>query len=88
MAKGFTQNEYHETFALIAEINSIRVLDSLAVNYNWPFYQPDVKNVLLKGDLEKEVFMDLPPGFAKGLGVIKVCKLKKFLSSFKQTSRA
>ena len=41
VAKGFTQTfglDYHETFALIAKINSIRVLLSLAVKLNWSLY--------------------------------------------------
>ena len=56
VAKGFTQTygiDYQETFAPVAKINSIRVLLSLAVNYNWPLYQLDVKNAFLNGDLEE-----------------------------------
>ena len=66
MAKGFTQTygiDYQKTFALVAKINSIRVLMSLAVNSNWPLHQLDVKNVFLNGELEEEVFMSPPPGF-------------------------
>ena len=50
VAKGFTQTygiDYQETFALVAKINSIRVLLSLAVNFNWPLYQLDVKHAFL-----------------------------------------
>ena len=57
VAKGFTRTygiDYQETFALFAKINSIRVLLSLAINFNWPLYQLDVKNVFLNGDLEEE----------------------------------
>jgi hypothetical protein len=60
VAKGFTQTyeiDYQETFALIAKINSIRVLLSLVVNSNWPLHQLDVKNAFLNGDLEEEVFI-------------------------------
>ena len=57
VAKGFTRTygiDYQETFGLVAKINSIRVLLSLAINFNWPLYQLDVKNVFLNGDLEEE----------------------------------
>ena len=62
VAKGFTQTyetDYRETFAMVAKINSIRVLSSVATNFNWPLHQLDVKNVFLNGDLE-EVFICLP----------------------------
>jgi len=91
VAKGFTQTygiDYQETFALVAKINSIRVLLSLAVNSNWPLHQLGVKNAFLNGDLEEEVFMSLPPGFEESFGAGKVCKLKKFLYRLKQSPRA
>ena len=50
-------------FAPVAKVNSICVLLSLAVNSNWPLHQLDIKNAFLNGDLEEEVFMELPPGF-------------------------
>ena len=64
--KGFTQTyeiDYQEMFAPVAKMNSIHVLLSLAIQSNWPLYQLDMKNVFLNGDLEEEVFMDLPSGF-------------------------
>ncbi|XP_060964985.1 retrovirus-related Pol polyprotein from transposon RE2 [Cannabis sativa] len=91
VAKGFTQTyriDYQETFAPVAKINSIRILLSLAVNYNWPLNQLDVKNAFLNGDLEEEVYMSVPPGFEKKFGVGKVCKLKKSLYGLKQSPRA
>ncbi|KAI3421371.1 uncharacterized protein J3R85_012404 [Psidium guajava] len=91
VAKGFTQTygiDYQETFAPVAKINSIRVLLSLAVNSNWPLHQLDVKNAFLNGDLEEEVFMNLPPGFEERFEARKVCKLKKSLYGLKQSPRA
>ena len=41
-------------------MNSIRVLLSLAVKFDWPLLQFDIKNAFLNGDLEEEVYMDLP----------------------------
>ncbi|KAE8673457.1 Aspartic proteinase A3 [Hibiscus syriacus] len=45
VAKGFTQSfgvDYHETFAPVAKLNTVRVLLSLAVNENWVLHQKDI----------------------------------------------
>ena len=57
VAKGFTQTyriDYQETFAPIAKINSIRVLLSIAVNFDWPLYELDVKNTFLNASLKRK----------------------------------
>lgn len=52
-------------FAPVVRINTVQVLLSLAVNLEWLLQQLDVKNVFLNGDLEEEVYMDLPSGSDK-----------------------
>ena len=42
-----------KTFALVAKLNTIRVLLSLAANLDWPLHQLDVKNAFLNGDLRE-----------------------------------
>jgi hypothetical protein len=74
------------TFALVAKLNTVRILLSIATNLDWPLHEFDVKNAFLNGDLE-EVYMDSPPGFEDEFGS-KVCKLKKSLYGLKQSPRA
>ena len=47
-----------------------------------------MKNTFLYGDLEEEVFMEIPLGFADEKTQGKVCKLKKALYGLKQSPRA
>ncbi|GAA0147741.1 transmembrane signal receptor [Lithospermum erythrorhizon] len=65
VAKGFPQSygiDYQETFAPFAKLNTVCVLLLLAVNEDWPLYQLDIKNAFLNGDLEEDVYMEIPPG--------------------------
>lgn len=90
VAKGFTQTygtDYQETFAPVAKLKSVRILLSLAVQNDWPLYQLDIKNAFLNGELEEEVFMELPPGFEGKYEYGKVCRLRKSIYGLKQSSR-
>ncbi|RDX98154.1 hypothetical protein CR513_18963, partial [Mucuna pruriens] len=66
VAKEYTQTygiDYEETLAPIAKMNTIRVIISLAAHFGWNLQQFDVKNVFLHGELEEEIYMEIPPGF-------------------------
>ena len=90
VVKGFTQTygiDYQKTFALMAKLNTIQILLSLAANYDQPCQQLDIKNAFLNEELEEEVYTVVPPGLEQGSSN-KVCQLKKALYGLKQSPRA
>ena len=69
-------------------MSTMRTLVSRASNFGWPLHQLNINNVFLHGDLQEEVYMEIPPGFSNPGTIGKVCKLKKFLYGLKQSPRA
>jgi Reverse transcriptase (RNA-dependent DNA polymerase) len=91
VAKGYTQTygiDFQKTFSPVAKLSSVRVLLSIAANLEWPLHQFDVKNAFLHGELEEEIYMEMPPGYQTPSTTGKVCKLKKALYGLKQSPRA
>jgi len=79
VAKGYTQSygvDYQETFALVAKLNTVRILLSLTANQDWPLLQFDVKNVFLHGEILEEIYMDSPLGMTNSIGM-KVLQIKE-----------
>ncbi|EOY32642.1 Cysteine-rich RLK (RECEPTOR-like protein kinase) 8, putative [Theobroma cacao] len=70
VAKGYNKKpsfDYQETLSLVAKQLIVRVFLALTVACNWQLSQLDINNACLNGDLEEEVYMELPEGyFIKG----------------------
>jgi len=89
VAKGYAQQsgiDYDETFAPVARLTSIRVLLSIGALLDLEIHQMDVKSAFLNGDLDEEVYMEVPEGI-EGIGTDKVCRLLRSLYGLKQSPR-
>jgi len=89
VAKGYIQKErldYLHTFSPVAKITTIKLLLSLAFIHNGHLKQLDVNDAFLLGNLEEEVFIQLPLCFNYD-DKNRVCRLHKSLYGLKQASR-
>lgn len=81
MILGNTQLEglnYHETFAPVGKMVTVRTLLIVTTARNWDVHQMDVYNTFIHGDLSEEVYIRLFPGFllhmkAKYVAFINLC---------------
>jgi hypothetical protein len=67
VTKGFTQREgidYNETFSSVSCKDSFRIIMALVAYYDLELHQIDVKTAFLNEDLEENVYMAQPKGFA------------------------
>jgi hypothetical protein len=93
VAQGFSQKhgvDYTDTFAPVARFDSIRGIMALAAQHNWELHQMDVRSAYLNGELEEEIYMQQPTGFATSASAFQqrsVCRLRKSLYGLKQSGR-
>jgi hypothetical protein len=91
VAQGHTQQhgiDYHETFAPVTKLETIRTMCALAAHRQLHLHQMDVKTAFLNGDIEEEVYMRQPNGYAVPGTEHLVCKLKRSIYGLKQSPRA
>ena len=91
VAQGYTQVEgvdFDESFALVARLESIRILLSIVCIMNFKLYQMDMESAFLNGLLNEEVFVEQPTGFQDPYFPNHVLRLKKALYGLKQAQRA
>ena len=71
VAKRYSQQpgvDYGETYAPVAKFASIRTILSIGGMLNLEIHQMDVKTAFLHGDLEEEIYIDIPEGLPIGDG--------------------
>ena len=67
-------------------INSIRMVLAIAALRNLEVHQMEMKTTFLNEDLDEEIYMEQPKGFAL-VQEKKVCKLVKSLYGLKQAPK-
>ena len=90
VAKGYSQVEgidFGEIFSPVAKLTSIIFMLSIVAAFDFEIEQMDVKTTFLHEDLEEEIFMKQPEGYAMKGKKELVCKLKKSLYGLKQSPR-
>jgi hypothetical protein len=78
---------FGEIFFLVSKLTSIIFMLSVVVAFYFEVEQMDVKSTFLHGDLEEEIYMKQPKGFAVKGKKEPVCKLKNSLYGLKQSPR-
>ena len=82
VAKEYVQEEsmdFEEVFVPIAKMESVRLLIARVAQESWKIHHMDVKSVFLNDELERDVYVNQPPGFIKEGKEHKVLKLHKIL---------
>ncbi|RKK12657.1 hypothetical protein BFJ67_g18048, partial [Fusarium oxysporum f. sp. cepae] len=101
VVRGFEQQfgfDYNQTFASVAKSATWRILLTVAACLDWEIEQMDVSTAFLEGDLDEEVFIEMPEGLVEyfdqhpedrppGFSTEKICKLTKSLYGLKQAPR-
>jgi hypothetical protein len=91
VVKGYVQRhgiDYDEVFALVARLDSVRMLIALTAHEGWELHHMDVKLAFLNNDLQEKVYVEQPTCFIVTGKEHKMLKLKKALYGLYQAPRA
>jgi len=75
---------YDENFSLVANMISVHMTLALATFHDWNLSQLDVKDVFLYGEMDKEIYMEQPPGYDSNPNPNYACKYENALCRLKQ----
>ena len=84
--------DYHETFAPVAKLPTIRLVLALCCERDWDIHGMDVKTAFLNSELEETVYMEIPEGISiptaaalTGSQSPMACRLLKSIYGLKQS---
>ncbi|KRX41523.1 Retrovirus-related Pol polyprotein from transposon TNT 1-94 [Trichinella murrelli] len=98
IAKRFLQRpniDFHERYAPVARLSSIRTILAISANYGLIAHQLDFVSAYLNGEIEEEIYMEIPEKRDEVLKCSKVkqnldgkvCRIRKSLYGLKQSGR-
>jgi ATP-binding cassette subfamily B (MDR/TAP) protein 1 len=90
VVKGYAQKEgidFNEIFSPVVRLTTIRLVLAMCAIFNLHLEQLDVKTAFLHRELEEEIYMLQPEGFAETGKENLVCRLNKSLYDLKQAPR-
>ena len=90
VAQGFKQVkgvDYDKTFASQTKLSTVKIILFLANMYDLDLFTFDIKTFFLYGEMQEQVFMEQPPGYAEKDSVMWVWQLLKTLYGCKQSPR-
>ncbi|KAH9671138.1 hypothetical protein KPL70_017236 [Citrus sinensis] len=90
VVKGYAQKEgtdFNEIFSLVVRLTTVRVVLAMCATFDLHLEQLDLKTTFLYGELEEEIYMLQPKGFAETGKENLVCRLNKSLYGLKQAPR-
>jgi hypothetical protein len=76
--------DFGETFAPVARLEAIRILLAFNASKGFKLYQMDMKNALLNGVIQDDVYVRQPPGFKNPKYSDRVYKLLNASYGLKQ----
>ncbi len=79
--------DYGETFPLVVQFTSVRVMFAIVYVKDLELHQKDVLGAFMYGDLDKEIYIEVPAGFKDSSRPNLVCKLLKACYGLKRAPR-